>query len=107
VLQHEQLINNQAITLFGDLKTRIMSIRELFENYIGFLWETFMYDMEVFSKGWLYYWLLIPAFCYLIFFLCKWALLLFIFYCPFLATLKTFIFLYMKRLQVKQIKRKK
>lgn len=33
------------------------------------------YDVAVFSNPWLYYWLLIPAGFYLVFFFLKWAVL--------------------------------
>lgn len=53
-----------------------MTFDEFLNNYLGYIWETFMYDTQVFSKPWLYYWLLIPAFGYFIFFLIKWSILL-------------------------------
>ena len=34
-----------------------------------------MYDVHVFSQPWMYYWLLIPAAAYLVFFMLKWAAL--------------------------------
>jgi len=48
---------------------------EILYTYLNFLWEAFQYDMNVFSQGWLYYWLLIPAVGYLIFFFIKWVVI--------------------------------
>jgi hypothetical protein len=48
---------------------------EILEAYLNFIWSTFQYDMEVFSQGWMYYWLLIPAVFYFIFFFIKWAVI--------------------------------
>ena len=52
-----------------------MKIMEILEKYLNFLWEMFMYDMDVFSKGWIYAWVLIPAIGYFIFFWIKWIVL--------------------------------
>lgn len=71
-----------------------MTLNELFEKYLKFMWETFMYDADVFSKGWIYYWLLIPAFFYLMFFCIKWTLLLLPFYGLPLMVLKTIAYLF-------------
>lgn len=68
-----------------------MQIEELIENYLEFLWLTFMYDVSVFSQGWLYWWLLIPAFVYFVFFICKWSILLLPMYGPLIIICKTFI----------------
>jgi hypothetical protein len=43
------------------------------DKYLEFLWNSFLYDMDVFSQAWLYYWALVPATGYFIFFLLKWA----------------------------------
>lgn len=59
-----------------------MTFVEFIEKYLGFLWETFMYDVSVFSQGWIYYCLLIPAFGYFVFFCIKWSILLFPFWMP-------------------------
>lgn len=48
---------------------------EAINKYFNFLYECFMYDIDVFSTGWIYYWLLIPAMFYLMFFMIKWWLL--------------------------------
>ena len=45
------------------------------EKYLELLYSMLLYDLEVFSQGWLYYWLLIPAVGYFIFFLLKWMVL--------------------------------
>jgi len=39
------------------------------------LWGAFQYDIDVFSQGWLYYCLLVPAIGYFIFFVLKWVVL--------------------------------
>jgi len=59
-----------------------MKLNDFFESYLAFLWETFMYDVSVFSQGWIYYWLLVPAFFYFVFFCIKWSILLFPFWMP-------------------------
>lgn len=42
---------------------------------INKLVELWLYDIEVFSQAWLYYWVLIPAMFYFVFFLIKWSVL--------------------------------
>lgn len=44
-------------------------------QYLEFLWGSFQNDMHVFSQPWLYYWLLLPAIGYFIFFILKWIVL--------------------------------
>ena len=44
-------------------------------EYLEFLWKAFQYDMDVFSQGWLYAWLLIPAVIYFVFFIFKWIVM--------------------------------
>lgn len=39
------------------------------------LYDLWKYDIEVFSKGWLYYWLCIPAIAYTTFFFLKWTVI--------------------------------
>lgn len=48
-----------------------MTTKEIANAYLNFLWETFQYDMTVFSQSWMYYWVLVPAFAYMIFFMVK------------------------------------
>jgi hypothetical protein len=48
---------------------------QVFENYLNLLWSMFQSDIDVFSRPWLYYWLLIPAVGYFIFFFIKWTVL--------------------------------
>src|SRR4030042_4021358 len=48
---------------------------DIAHKYLEFLWNCFQYDIEVFSNAWIYYWLLIPAIGYLIFFILKWIVL--------------------------------
>jgi hypothetical protein len=54
-----------------------MTIDILFQKLLGLYWELFLYDIHVFSQPWIYWWLLIPALCYLCFFCIKWAILLY------------------------------
>ncbi len=68
-----------------------MTIKQLFENYLEFLWQTFMYDMDVYSQGWMWYLLLIPAFVYSLFFMVKWVVLLIPFHFPILIICRTII----------------
>lgn len=55
---------------------------EILNEYLKFLWSAFQYDMNVFSQGWIYYCLLIPASFYLIFFMLKWAIITAPFWIP-------------------------
>jgi hypothetical protein len=48
---------------------------DVLHKYLEFLWNSFQYDMEVFSQAWLYYWALLPATGYFIFFIIKWIVL--------------------------------
>ena len=41
-------------------------------NVIVTLW---LYDIEVMSQGWMYWWVLVPALFYLVFMLLKWAVI--------------------------------
>ena len=52
-----------------------MNLEQLFNSYLQLLWDAFQYDIEIFSSGWIYYWILIPAFFYFIFFILKWVVL--------------------------------
>lgn len=52
-----------------------MTYQQIIDEYLTLLWRFFQFDMRVFSNEWLYIPLLIPAFCYLIFFLVKWSVL--------------------------------
>jgi len=51
-----------------------MNIEQLIDNYLALLWTAFQYDYDVFSKPWLYAWL-VPVFFYLVFFIVKWVVL--------------------------------
>jgi len=53
-----------------------MTLEMLFQKYLDLLWVAFLFDYEVFSKPWLYAWL-IPACFYLMFFFIKWTILTF------------------------------
>jgi len=48
---------------------------DIIQKYLEFLWNSFQFDMHVFSQGWMYYYLLIPAIGYLVFFFLKWIVL--------------------------------
>ena len=48
---------------------------DVLHKYLEFLWSCFQYDIGVFSKAWIYYWLLVPAIGYFIFFILKWVVL--------------------------------
>jgi hypothetical protein len=45
------------------------------EKYLDFLWNCFQSDIHIFSLSWLYYYLLIPAAGYFVFFILKWIVL--------------------------------
>ena len=45
------------------------------EKYFEFLWNCFQFDIQTFSHGWMYYYLLIPALGYFVFFILKWIVL--------------------------------
>ena len=48
----------------------------MFDSLLTTLYGYWLYDMEVFSQPWIYYWALIPALCYLWFFVVKWIVVL-------------------------------
>ncbi len=52
-----------------------MTLQIIFEKYINLLWQCFEYDVDVFSKWWMYAILVIPAIAYFVFFLFKWFVL--------------------------------
>lgn len=53
-------------------------VNDILTAYVNLLWVAFQFDYMVFSeKLWIYYWLCIPAFAYLFFFIIKWAVLTF------------------------------
>jgi len=57
-------------------------MENILNKYLDLLWNFFMYDIETFSQPWMYWWLLIPASCYLVFFIIKWAVLTAPFWIP-------------------------
>jgi len=59
-------------------------------KYLDFLWNSFQYDITVFSHGWLYYWLLIPAIGYAAFFVLKWVFLTVPLWMPFAILVRLF-----------------
>jgi len=52
-----------------------MTYDRILDEYVTFLWRMFQYDMDVFSKPWIYWILLIPAMFYFAFFMIKWCIL--------------------------------
>jgi hypothetical protein len=60
------------------------------DDYFNFLLSAFQYDIEVFSKPWIYICLLIPAIFYLMFFIMKWWVLLFPIWFPLRLILSPF-----------------
>ena len=48
---------------------------EILLAYVNFLWQTFQFDIWVFSQWWAYAFLCIPALGYLAFFLIKWSII--------------------------------
>lgn len=51
-------------------------MNEIITEYFTILLNQFKFDINVFSQPWMYYWLLVPAICYLMFFYLKWSVLL-------------------------------
>jgi len=60
-----------------------MNLQTLFENYLGFIWGAFLFDMNVFSQAWIYIWMCIPAVAYLAFFCIKWFVITLPIFFPF------------------------
>ena len=58
-------------------------MQDILNQYFKLLLDAFQYDVSVFSQGWIYYWLLVPASVYLMFFILKWAVLTAPFWIPF------------------------
>jgi hypothetical protein len=52
-----------------------MNYQQIINEYMEFLWKMFQYDMDIFSKPWIYWVLLIPAMGYFGFFMIKWVVL--------------------------------
>ena len=46
------------------------------------------YDLDKFSEPWMYWWLLIPALCYMFFFFVKWTVITAPFWLPFAILLQ-------------------
>ena len=68
-----------------------MTYQEVINEYLTFIWRMFQYDMDVFSKGWLYYWLLIPAMFYFAFYMLKWVVLTCPIWMPISIIVKTLV----------------
>lgn len=45
------------------------------DKVIDTLVRLWLFDIEFFSQPWIYWWLCVPAACYLVFFFLKWAVL--------------------------------
>ena len=52
-----------------------MTAQEVLNQYVTFLWEQFQYDWSWMSNPWVLY-TIFPEIAYIIFFLCKWTILL-------------------------------
>jgi len=76
-------------------------------QYIEFCKVMFIYDMDVFSQGWIYAWVLVPAFFYFIFFLLKWVVITMPLWIPFRVMMKGPLFPFVKMIENKAKKRKK
>ena len=63
---------------------------EILNSYLTFLWGAFQFDITVFSNPWLYIPMLIPATCYVTFFIVKWAILTAPIWIPFTIILSPF-----------------
>lgn len=50
-----------------------MTVTEILDKYLEFLWIAFEYDMNVMSESWMYTWVLVPAVGYSIFMIFKWT----------------------------------
>jgi len=61
---------------------------EILHKYLEILWNSFQYDVNVFSQAWIYYWALVPAIGYLIFFILKWFVLTAPFWLPFVVVMR-------------------
>lgn len=59
-------------------------------NYFELLWRIFESDIQQLSQPWMYYWLLVPAIGYLIFFFIKWTVLTTPIWLPFSIIAKSF-----------------
>ena len=52
-----------------------MTFTELYQKYLKLIWDAFLFDIDVFSRWWLYAPLFIPFVFYLAFFMLKWVFL--------------------------------
>lgn len=59
-------------------------------KYLELLWRMFEADIEQLSQPWMYYWLLVPAITYLLFFFLKWAVLTTPIWLPFSIIIRSF-----------------
>ena len=59
-----------------------MSVMDILNNLANLYYALYLWDIEQFSKPWLYWWLLIPAGFFTIFFVLKWTLLTLPFWLP-------------------------
>ena len=69
----------------------MMTPYEIFQAYLNLLYKQFLYDVNVLSQPWMYYLLLIPAICYLIFVVVKWGFLTIPIWAPLNGILKGII----------------
>ena len=52
-----------------------MTIDAAFTKYIEVLLSQWLWDVSYLSEPWMYYWLLVPVTCFVMFMIMKWAVL--------------------------------
>jgi hypothetical protein len=52
-----------------------MTINEIITAYINFLWKVFQFDMDMYTKWWMWVFIAVPAVLYTVFFFAKWAVM--------------------------------
>ena len=63
-------------------------MEDLLLQYLTFLWGQFQWDVLQMSQPWMYWWFLVPIFCFLCFFVTKWAVLTLPLWVPFYLALQ-------------------
>ena len=58
-------------------------MEDLLSQYLAILLVQFQWDVTQFAQPWMYWWLLVPATCFLMFFVTKWAVLTLPLWLPF------------------------
>ena len=59
-----------------------MSVTDILSNLANLYYGLYIWDVAQFSQPWLYWWLLIPAMFFTIFFVFKWTMLTLPFWLP-------------------------